>query len=345
MISAEKCGELLSITVQIFDAVHKGSCGGSEENAFLKYHAYVALCSASAFFMYSLALKASDLSGTTSCRITSRVMEIADKFEVYRLWPEGEWSDQAISGWLVRSKRFMKTGTFGDLNWETRAAVKISVKELSQFECADSLEERRHAAYATHLRLTARCKNWFTEGLIASRMGKYNGDLHNYFQAFHTLHEQGIEGPYGKQVLSVSPRIKPDPFAVRADVVREMGYSYTYRDIETQNNREGVLFCESQRLIVERAVRHDISKVADVQHNRPLVLRSFDQMFRDVVEEEMGFIIESHDSCERHAGCTSSYLHSPYDEEVKESSQNYCGCNLDLPRPRQWERSVVSIPS
>ena len=59
----------------------------------------------------------------------------------------------------------------------------------------------------------------------------------------------------------------------------------------------------------------------------------------DVVEEEMGFIIESHDSCQRHAGFTSSYLHSPCDEEV--SAMQRVESELLWMYPRSAEATTV----
>ena len=281
-ISTENCAGLLSNAAAIFDAVNEKeiSDGLDTDNTSLHKCARVALSAACGFFMFSLALN-SKPSSIPSSPVQSRVLRLADEFEMRRLCPESVWPTHVITGWMVRSIRFMNTKhTFAELPEDVRVAIQVSVTELEGARNG-SVGQRRSAAYATHLKLIDSCERWFKEKLELSVSAVASGhdgvDVQNYLQAFHTLHQEGVHDKFSKTVATVSqPEV--DPVVVRAQIEREMGLSATEGPAQGGN--------------IQSALKKYLKKVRMHAKKQPWVLLFFSQMFRDVGEEDRGFRIQ-----------------------------------------------------
>jgi hypothetical protein len=286
MISADKCGDLLTNAAAIFDAVKGvGRNMGDDDHSVLKHYAGIALYSACAFLMFSLARDVKVLSDKTGTDgRDSPVVKMADEFELYRLWPDGEWSELVIHGWLVRSMRFMETPEFDQLTPDVQDAVKRSVKKLKRGQ-NHPLEEQRLRAYQTHRDLISSCGTWFGMCLedCWNPHSEYDAAVFDYFQAFHALHNEGVHGRFSEEVEFVS-MVESHPDTVRAHIERDIGFSGTYRGGSNASNASD----EEQRCI-QKAVKHNLLKANMQRHNHPYVIRFFIQMFIDVQEEDRGF--------------------------------------------------------
>ena len=290
MISTEKCGDLLTNAAAIFDAIKNRERNPSDgDNSVLKHYAGIALYSACAFFMFSLAREVkvpSDATGTDGHG--SWVVKMADEFELYRLWPDGEWSKLVIHGWLVRSMRFMKTPEFVQLTPDVQDAVELSVKELQHGQ-NQSPEEQRLSAYQSHRDLISSCGTWFKKCLEDSwdPHSEYDPAILDYFQAFHALHKEGVRGRFSEEVEFVS-MLETEPDAVSTHIERDMGYSGADR-----GGTNATKATKKEKNSMRKAVEKNLLKANMQKHNHPHVIRFFIQMFIDVQEEDRGFRVYS----------------------------------------------------
>ena len=290
MISVEKCGDLLTNAAAIFDAIKKMERNMSDDDhSVLKHYAGIALYSACAFFMFSLAREVKVLPNTTGTDgHDSRVIKIADEFELYRLRPDGEWSELVIQGWLVRSKRFIRTQEFSLLTSAVRDAVNLSVTELERAQ-QQPLETRRLSAYQSHLDLISTCESWFQQRLQEcwTPHSDSNRVVFDYFQAFHALHEEGVRGRFSEEVEFVS-RLETKPGPVRAHIERDMGFSGT--DKGGGNATEA---SDTEQRSMREAVEKYLLKTNTQRRDQPYVIGYFIQLFIDVQAEDRGFMIET----------------------------------------------------